>query len=152
LQQLSFFSSLHCVIVGEIADTLRQRDIYEVLCPHVLWWVQVLPDACRSLLFSPFCFSFTNPGGRELIERQKEKEKKAANQQGLSDPAASYSQPENRQAGRQQLLDCGGLLGTLKHSFKGQSKILCSPSVLAVSWLTFEKIIFPDSCCHKSLE
>jgi hypothetical protein len=33
----------------------------------------VFPDVCRSLLFPAFCFSFTNPGRRELREREKEK-------------------------------------------------------------------------------
>jgi hypothetical protein len=34
------------------------------------------PYACRSLLYSAFCFRFTNPGRRELREREIEKEKK----------------------------------------------------------------------------
>jgi hypothetical protein len=45
------------------------------------------------------CFIFTDPGGRELREREKEKkkkkEKKAADWQGLSDSAPSYSQLVN---------------------------------------------------------
>jgi hypothetical protein len=52
-----------------------------------------------------FCFSFTNPGRRELREREKEKEKKAVDWLGLSDPAPSCSQLVNRQAGWQQLPD-----------------------------------------------
>jgi hypothetical protein len=58
LKQLSFYGSLHCITVGELSDTLRWRKICtswwqsEVLCPHVLWQVQVLPDASRSLSFS----------------------------------------------------------------------------------------------------
>jgi hypothetical protein len=61
-QQLSFCSC--CVIVGEVADTLRQKEIWasgwqlEVLCLHILWQVQVLPDACRSLPFSVLCVVF----------------------------------------------------------------------------------------------
>jgi hypothetical protein len=43
---------------------------------NLLWQVQVLPDACRSLPFSGLGFSFNNPGGRELRERKKEKRKK----------------------------------------------------------------------------
>jgi hypothetical protein len=31
---------------------------------------------CRSLSFSAFCFGITNPGRRELVEREKEKKKK----------------------------------------------------------------------------
>jgi hypothetical protein len=58
--------------------------------------------ACRSLPFSAFCFSFTNPGGRELREREKEK---AADLLGLSDPAATCFQPMNRQVGLQELPD-----------------------------------------------
>jgi hypothetical protein len=75
----SLCNSLHCVIVGEVADTLRQREICigsrvsEFLCPHILWCIQVLPDACRSLPFSALCFSITDPGRREIIEREKEK-------------------------------------------------------------------------------
>jgi hypothetical protein len=82
VQQLSFCLSLCCVIVSEAADTLRWSEICagrqqsEVLCPHVLWQVQVLPDACRSLWFSALCFSFTNPDRRVLKEREKEKRKK----------------------------------------------------------------------------
>jgi hypothetical protein len=80
----SSLSVVLCIIVGEAADTLRQREICaggwqsEVLCPHILWQVQVFPDACRSLLFSVLCFSFTDPGGEELREREKER-KKATN-------------------------------------------------------------------------
>jgi hypothetical protein len=48
----------------------------EILCPHELWWVQVLPSACRSLPFSALCFSLTDPSGRELREREEEKKKK----------------------------------------------------------------------------
>jgi hypothetical protein len=46
------------------------------------------------------CFSFTDPGGRELIERKRKE--KSVDQLGLSDPAPSYSQLANRQAGQQQ--------------------------------------------------
>jgi hypothetical protein len=42
----------------------------------VLWWVHIHPDACRSLLFSALCFSFADPGGKELKEREKEKKEK----------------------------------------------------------------------------
>jgi hypothetical protein len=77
LQQLSFT----VLWVGEVADTLGWKKICtgrqqsEVLCPHILWRVQVLPDACRHLPFSELCFSFINPGRKELRER-KRKEKK----------------------------------------------------------------------------
>jgi hypothetical protein len=58
LQQLSFCSSLHCTIAGEVADTLRKREMCaggwqsEVQCPHILWWVQAFPGAC--ILFIVF--------------------------------------------------------------------------------------------------
>jgi hypothetical protein len=75
-------SAILCAIVGEVADTLRWREICvggqqsEVLCTHILWQTQVLPDVCSSLPFSALCFNFTDLGGRELREREKEKEKK----------------------------------------------------------------------------
>jgi hypothetical protein len=81
-QQVFFCRSLCRVIVGEVADTLRWREIctgkqqLEVLCPHILWWVQVLPEAYRSLLFSALCFSFADPGRREFSKREKEKKEK----------------------------------------------------------------------------
>jgi hypothetical protein len=56
------FSGLHYCC--KVADTLRQREICagmhqsKVLCLHMLWQVQVLPDACRSLLFSVLCIVF----------------------------------------------------------------------------------------------
>jgi hypothetical protein len=77
LQQQSLCGFLCCIIVWEVADTLRWREIcadmwqLEVLCPHILWWVQILPDNYRSLLFSVLCFSFTDPSRRELRERKK---------------------------------------------------------------------------------
>jgi hypothetical protein len=80
--QLSLCASLCCIIVGKVADTLRQREICtvggqsEVLCTHISWQVQVLPNVCRSLPFSALCFSFTDPGRRELREREKEKKEK----------------------------------------------------------------------------
>jgi hypothetical protein len=106
LAALSFCSSLHCVIVGKVADALKQREICaggqksEVLCSHFLCWVQELPEAFRSLPFPALCFRFTDPGGRELIGREKEKEKKrkkGADWPGLSHPTASYSQLANIQ-------------------------------------------------------
>jgi hypothetical protein len=57
LQLLSFCGSLHCIIVGEVADTLRWREICaggwqsEVLYPHVLCQVQV-PITTFLTLFS----------------------------------------------------------------------------------------------------
>jgi hypothetical protein len=51
-----------------------------------------------------FCFTFTDPGGMELREREK-RQKKAADRLGLFDPAAGCSQPANRQEGQQQLPD-----------------------------------------------
>jgi hypothetical protein len=51
-QQLSSCSSVHCIIVGKVTDTLRWREICaggqqsEVQCLQLLWCVQVLPDAC----------------------------------------------------------------------------------------------------------
>jgi hypothetical protein len=63
LHQLSFCGSLHCIIVGEVAGILMWREIFaggwqlEVLCLHILCWVQVLPDVCRSLLFAASCFN-----------------------------------------------------------------------------------------------
>jgi hypothetical protein len=76
LQQLSFCGSLHCVIVGEVADTVRWREIcagmqqLESLCLHILW-VQALPDAYRSLPFSVLCFGCTDPSRKELREKGK---------------------------------------------------------------------------------
>jgi hypothetical protein len=105
LQGLSFCDSLLCIIVGKVADTLRWREICagrqqaEVLCPHVLLPVQVLPEAYRSVLFCAFCCNFTSIGGRELRESGKEKKKKkAADLPELSDPADSCTQ---RQTDRQ---------------------------------------------------
>jgi hypothetical protein len=43
--------------------------------PDTSRYSQILPDACRSLQFSALCFSFINPGRRELREREKEKKK-----------------------------------------------------------------------------
>jgi hypothetical protein len=98
LHQLSFGVSLHCVIIGEVADILRWREIctgvwqLEVLCLHVLWRVQILPDACRSLPFSAVYFSFTDPGGKELRQKRKKKKKKkkAEDQLWLSDLVPSW--------------------------------------------------------------
>jgi hypothetical protein len=59
---------------NESASTGRQQ--LEVLCPHVLWQVQILSNVFRSLPFSVLDFTFTDPGGRELREREKEKKKK----------------------------------------------------------------------------
>jgi hypothetical protein len=45
----------------------------------LLWKVQVVPDAFRSLKFlciSALCLSFTYPGWRELREKEKKKKKK----------------------------------------------------------------------------
>jgi hypothetical protein len=77
LQQLSFCSSLCCIIVGEVvytpawSEVCAGRQQFEVLCPHVLWHIQVFPDACRTLSFSALCCSFTDLSGRELREREK---------------------------------------------------------------------------------
>jgi hypothetical protein len=76
--QLSLCCYLCCIIAGEVADTLRQREICagrrqsEVLCLCILWWVQVFPNACWSLRFSMVCFTFRDPGSRELRDREKE--------------------------------------------------------------------------------
>jgi hypothetical protein len=70
--QLSLCCYLCCIIAGEVADTLRQREICagrrqsEVLCLCVLWRDQVLPDASRSQQFSTLYFSFSNTDRREL--------------------------------------------------------------------------------------
>jgi hypothetical protein len=58
---------------------LRRQAQSEVLCPCILWWVQVFPDAFRCLsALSALCFSFSNTSGRELREKKR---KKAADQQ-----------------------------------------------------------------------
>jgi hypothetical protein len=91
----ALWGSLCCIIVDEVADILRLRVIcsggrqLEALCLHIIWWGQMLPDACRSLLFSVFCFSCTDPGRRDLRESKKRNIKKVADQPGLCDPAAS---------------------------------------------------------------
>jgi hypothetical protein len=51
---LCLCGSLCCVFVGEVVETLRQREsctglAVRGLCLLVLWWVQFLPDACKSL-------------------------------------------------------------------------------------------------------
>jgi hypothetical protein len=57
---------------------------------HILWWVQFLPDAYGSLQFSVLWFSFTDPGGGELREREKEKKKiKKINRKAANWPAPS---------------------------------------------------------------
>jgi hypothetical protein len=78
LQQLSaLWGSLHCVIAGEVEDNLRWSEIcagrwqLEVLCLHVLWWVQVLPVAFRSLPFSVLCVVFQLYWPRLGIKRER---------------------------------------------------------------------------------
>jgi hypothetical protein len=48
---------------------------------------------------SAFCFTFTNPGKRELKEKQRKE--KVVDQPGLSDPAPSCFQKANRKVGWQ---------------------------------------------------
>jgi hypothetical protein len=118
----SLCGSLRCIIVGDFADTLRWREIcaceqqWEVLCLHVLWQVQVLSDACRSLPFSAWCVRFLSTGRRELRERQKEKKKKKKKQRiGPSYltllPAVPKWQSEGLAAAA---WPCAGLLCALK--------------------------------------
>jgi hypothetical protein len=102
LVALFVWFSVLCYIVREVADTLKWREICavgqqsEVLCPRIFWWVKVLLEACRSLWFSALCFSFMDPGRKELRERQNER-KKVVDWLGLSDPVSNYSQLVNRQ-------------------------------------------------------
>jgi hypothetical protein len=63
----------------------------EVLCPHMLWQVQVLPDACRSLLFFVLCFGFTNPG--------EEKKEKSSSSTWSIWPCCSWLFPASKQTG-----------------------------------------------------
>jgi hypothetical protein len=90
-----------CVIAGEAADTLRQREICtgrwqsEVLCPHVLWQVQVLPRCWQVSAVLCVVFYLTDLGGRELRDREKEKKKKKKQISQVYLAVPNYSQPVN---------------------------------------------------------
>jgi hypothetical protein len=116
LQQLSFCGSLHCIIVWEVVETLKWRDLCRQVAVRGSVSVCILVGPGTPRWFAGFCHSLhwvlvllTQAGGNHGERKRKETERKQANKMvdwlGLSDPAFSCSQRMNRQVDLQQLPD-----------------------------------------------
>jgi hypothetical protein len=65
------------------------RQEFKVLCPHVIWWVQDVPEVC-SIHSAVLCYILAFPSVNKRNERKKKKKERGVNNFPVGKQAAVH--------------------------------------------------------------